>query len=236
MEGKKTFHTTAILLAGGSGKRMQSKVAKQFLEIGGHPLIWYSLKCFQDSPLIDDIVIVTSAGAVDYCRDTFCSSGCFTKVKAVARGGRERYDSVYAGLCACGPADYVLIHDSARPFIDGEILERLVDQVRKNRACVAGMPSKDTVNLVDDNGQVLDTPDRSGVWIVQTPQAFEYSLIRRAHEILREKPGGLDGITDDAMVLKRALGISSYMVRGSYRNLKVTTPEDLLTAEALLSI
>lgn len=223
---------TAIVLAAGRGKRMNSKVQKQFLELGGKPVLYYSLNCFQQSSLVTDIILVTGAESVAFCKEEIVEKYGFTKVKKVIPGGKERYDSVYEGLLSCENSDFVLIHDGARPFITQEILERGMTGVRETGACVIGMPSKDTVKVSDENGFVQETPERNLVWSVQTPQIFEYSLIRNAHEKIRCE--NMTGITDDAMVVERASGTKIRLVEGSYKNLKITTPEDLDIAEIFL--
>lgn len=225
---------TAIVLAAGRGKRMNSKIQKQFLEIGGKPVLYYSLRCFQESPLIDDIILVTGEDAVAYCKEEIVDKYRFSKVSRVIPGGRERYDSVYAGLLACRNSDYVLIHDGARPFITEAILERGMAGVRETGACVIGMPSKDTVKLSDEAGFVSETPDRKTVWTIQTPQIFSYPLIRQAHEDIRKKD--MSQITDDAMVVEQESGAKIRLVEGSYMNLKITTPEDLSVADIFLNI
>ena len=151
---------TAIVLAAGQGKRMHSKIQKQFLEIQGYPVLYYSLRCFQESPLIQDIILVTGEDALSYCKEEIVKKYGFTKVSNVIAGGKERYDSVYAGLCACKDCRYVLIHDGARPFITEEIIERGLEKVKETGACVVGMPSKDTIKLSDAEGYVKETPDR----------------------------------------------------------------------------
>ena len=225
---------TAIVLAAGQGKRMHSKIQKQFLEIGGKPVLYYSLRCFQDSPLIDDIILVTGEDALSYCRSEIVDRYGFTKVSRIVQGGKERYDSVYAGLLACEDTDYVLIHDGARPFITEEILRRGMEGVKETGACVIGMPSKDTVKLSDAAGFVSETPDRKTVWTIQTPQIFSYNLIKSAHDSIRRKD--MSQITDDAMVVEQESGTRIRLVEGSYMNLKITTPEDLNVAEIFLQI
>ena len=224
---------TAIVLAAGQGKRMHSKIQKQFLELQGYPVLYYSLKCFQESPLITDIVLVTGEESIAYCKTEIVEKYGFTKVKAVTAGGKERYDSVYAGLLQCEDCEYVFIHDGARPFVTEEILQRGMEKVRETGACVVGMPSKDTVKIVDACGVVEETPDRSRVWTVQTPQIFSYPLIRRTHESIRTK--SMKNITDDAMIVEKETGVSVAVSEGSYKNIKITTPEDLCIAEAFLS-
>ena len=122
---------TAIVLAAGQGKRMHSKIQKQFLEVKNHPVLYYSLKCFQESPLIQDIIVVTGEDVLSYCKDKIVEKYAFTKVKKIIPGGKERYDSVYAGLLACEDCDYVFIHDGARPFINDDILQRAYNEVVK---------------------------------------------------------------------------------------------------------
>lgn len=223
---------TAIVLAAGQGKRMNSKVQKQFLELGGKPLLYYSLKCFQDSGMIRDIILVTGAEAVPFCKEEIVEKYGLTKVTKVIPGGKERYDSVYEGLLSCENSDFVLIHDGARPFITEEIIRRGIQGVEKTGACVIGMPSKDTVKIADTQGYVAETPDRSTVWTIQTPQIFEYRLIREAHEKIRCRD--MSAITDDAMVVEQETGVKVALVEGSYKNIKITTPEDLDIAEIFL--
>ena len=223
---------TAIVLAAGQGKRMNSKVQKQFLELGGKPLLYYSLKCFQDSGMIRDIILVTGAESVPFCKEEIVEKYGLTKVTKVIPGGKERYDSVYEGLLSCENSDFVLIHDGARPFITEEIIRRGIQGVEKTGACVIGMPSKDTVKIADTQGYVAETPERSSVWTVQTPQIFEYNLIREAHEKIRCRD--MSAITDDAMVVEQETGVKIVLVEGSYKNLKITTPEDLDIAEIFL--
>ena len=228
----KNVKTAAIVLAAGQGKRMHSKVQKQFLEIQGYPVLYYSLRCFQESPLIQDIILVTGEESISYCKEEIVQKYGFTKVSAVIPGGKERYDSVYAGLCECRDCEYVLIHDGARPFVTEEILKRGLQKVKETGACVIGMPSKDTVKLSDEEGYVKETPNRKCVWTIQTPQIFSYSLIREAHDSIRQKD--MSKITDDAMVAEHETGVKIRFSEGSYRNIKITTPEDLVIAEAFL--
>ena len=221
----------AIVLAAGSGSRMQSKTAKQYLPLDGKPLIYYALEQFQEST-VDSIVLVVSQGQEEYCRKEIVEQYGFSKVSEIVAGGKERYDSVYAGLTALTGCDYVLIHDGARPFLDQEIIGRVIDEVLKSKACIAAMPAKDTIKIANEESVAIETPDRSRLWQVQTPQAFEYALIKKAYENILAQ--NTLGITDDAQVLERATGKCSKLVQGSYRNIKVTTPEDLLVAEAFL--
>ena len=221
----------ALVLAGGSGSRMNTKTAKQYLLLDGKPLIYYALRQFQDSA-VEKIVLVVAEGQEDYCRNEIVERYGFTKVCAIVPGGNERYLSVYAGLKALTDADYVLIHDGARPCVDQNIIRRTIDTVAKEQACVVGMPVKDTIKIVDEQQVAQKTPDRRRLWQVQTPQAFSYDLIRRAYDVVIAS--GEQAVTDDAQVLELAFGKTCRLIEGSYRNIKVTTPEDLDIAKIFL--
>lgn len=225
-------HYTAIVLAGGSGKRMKSKVHKQYLLLGNKPLLYYSLKAFDESE-VSSVILVTGAGEEDYCRREIVEKYGIRKVKAIVPGGKERYHSVYEGLKAAEGTDYVLIHDGARPFIDQEIIKKCMAAVLETPACVVGMPVKDTIKIVDEENRAVATPKRSSVWQIQTPQSFSYSLIREAYAKMLEAEDTM--ITDDAMVLEKVTGQKVKVLEGSYRNMKITTPEDLIVAEAYLA-
>ena len=218
--------------SGGRPGQMHSKIQKQFLEIGGKPVLYYSLHCFQESPLIQDIILVMGEEMISYCEQEIVKKYGFSKVRKVTAGGKERYDSVYAGLLCCQDTDYVYIHDGARPFITEEMVLRGYEAVKRTNACVMGMPSKDTVKLADSSGYIKETPDRKIVWNIQTPQIFSYDLIRGAYESIRKKD--MTGVTDDAMVVEQETGTKILLVEGSYQNIKITTPEDLAIAEAFL--
>lgn len=223
---------TAIVLAAGQGKRMNSKVQKQFLLLKGKPLLYYSLDSLQKSGEVQEIIVVTGKESIEFCQKEIIELYGFSKVSKIIAGGKERYDSVYQGLLACEDTDYVLIHDGARPFLSQEIIRRTKEAVIAFGACVVGMPSKDTVKIADQEQMVSVTPKRALVWTIQTPQAFQYDVIREAHEIAREY--NMEEITDDAMVVERYKNRKIRLVEGSYENIKITTPEDLLIAEKIL--
>lgn len=227
----------AVCLAAGQGKRMESNVQKQYLLIHGKPVLYYALKAFQDSP-VDEIILVVGAGEEEYCQKEIVDKYGFTKVKAIAVGGKERYHSVFSGLQMVKEADYVLIHDGARPFLTQEIIERCIEGAKEYKACVAGMPVKDTIKLADAEGNIESTPERSKVWMIQTPQAFEYSLIKEAYTTLIEQESkGIKTsipVTDDAMVIEYFLNQKVHLVYGSYENIKITTPEDMRIAEVFV--
>ena len=221
----------AIVLAAGSGKRMNSQVHKQYLIIQDRPVLYYSLKAFEDSA-VDEIVLVVGKGEEKFCRKEIVDKYRISKVKAIVEGGKERYHSVFEGLKQTSDADYVLIHDGARPFVNQDIIRRCMQEVQKYQACVVGMPVKDTIKIADEEGYAKQTPDRKNVWMIQTPQTFSYALIYEAYEEMLKTED--TAITDDAMVLERIKGKKSKLIEGSYRNIKITTPEDLLIANVYL--
>ena len=215
----------AIVLAAGQGKRMNSKVQKQFLLIKEKPILYYTLCAFENSELITDVILVTGKDEIEYCQKEIVDKYGFEKVRKIVAGGKERYHSVHNGIQSIDEAEYVFIHDGARPFVNSEIIARAYEAVAEHKACVVGMPVKDTIKIADEEGFAAQTPDRKKVWQVQTPQTFEYHLIKGAYEkLMIEEP---EGITDDAMVVETMTEYKVKLVEGSYRNIKITTPEDL---------
>lgn len=232
------IRTTAIVLAAGQGKRMQSSVHKQYLLIREKPILYYSLKAFEDSE-IDDIILVVGEGEESFCKKEIVDRYGLRRIRAVVEGGKERYHSVAYGLRAiCWPCDYVFIHDGARPFLDGAIIKRALEEVIESGACVVGMPVKDTIKIADDEGFVVSTPNRSRTWQIQTPQVFARQLIAKAYEKLlaQEQELSAEGVTvtDDAMVVEYFMKVPVKLVPGSYINIKITTPEDLKVAEVFV--
>ena len=225
-------HCTAVVLSAGQGKRMGASVQKQYIELEGKPVIYYTLKAFQDSEIIDDIVLVVGAGQIAYVKEDIVDFYGFTKVTSIVEGGKDRYDSVWAGLNTIPEGGYTFIHDGARLFVNEEILQRGYETVKEFKACVAGMPCKDTIKLVDGDAFAKETPDRKYVWAVQTPQIFETSLIKEAYG--RLMAAGNINVTDDAMVVEQTMGLPVKLFEGSYKNIKITTPEDLEIAKIFL--
>lgn len=222
---------TAIVLAAGQGKRMGTKVQKQYLEISGKPVLFYSLDVFQKSELIDEVVLVVGKEQEEYCWKEIVEKYNMTKVSKIVEGGAERYNSVWHGLQEIEDG-FVFIHDGARPFVSEEILLRAYDVVQKEKACVVGMPVKDTIKIADENAFAKETPNRNYVWMVQTPQVFETALVKEAYGLLMQKE--TIHVTDDAMVVEQVLGKRVKLVEGSYENIKITTPEDLKVAEVFV--
>lgn len=220
---------TAIVLAAGKGSRMQSAVPKQYLELCGKPVLYYSLAAFEES-FIDEIILVAGKDDISYCKEQIVERYGFQKVTKIIVGGAERYLSVYQGLLAAEKADYIYIHDGARPFVDAAILSDAKACVEQYQACVAGMPVKDTIKIVDAEDFAKETPERKYVWQVQTPQVFSYALVREAYDMLMEDQDAYS-VTDDAMVVETMLNYPVKLFQASYKNIKITTPEDLQIAE-----
>ena len=185
---------TAIVLAAGSGKRMNSKVHKQYLIIQDRPVLYYSLKAFEDSA-VDEIVLVVGKGEEKFCRKEIVDKYGISKVKAIVEGGKERYHSVFEGLKQTSDADYVLIHDGARPFVNQDIIRRCMQEVQKYQACVVGMPVKDTIKIADEEGYAKQTPDRKNVWMIQTPVLGDKAVVDGIVEVAHV--GGRVGLVAD---------------------------------------
>lgn len=224
----------AVILAAGQGKRMNSSVPKQYLLLGGRPVLYYALEAFQKSEVIDEIILVVGHGQIEYCESEFVVKYGFSKIAKVIEGGNERYLSVYCGIKEAEGADNVFIHDGARPFVTQSIIERSFNMVREYEACVVGVPVKDTIKIIDEDGFASHTPDRKHVWAIQTPQSFKYNLLSKAY--LKLMDTDQTGITDDAMVVERMLGRKVKVVMGDYKNIKITTPEDLVIGEQYLTL
>lgn len=235
--------TYAIIVAAGVGHRMGGPVAKQFLPLDGQPVLYHTLCAFEQSEA-DECIIVTGSGDVPYVRENFAQSGEFTKISAVIPGGRERFDSVAAGVeyvlrnCGAQDEDRVLIHDGVRALVTPEVINRVINALSQYKACCPGVAVKDTVRTVDSDGCGSRTLARRDLRIIQTPQGFRLGTIAAAHERFAGerilKPGCEAEITDDVMLVEKYLDIKAYIVDGSYENIKLTTPEDLLFAEAIL--
>ena len=223
---------TAIVLAAGQGKRMGTSVQKQYLEIAGKPVLYYSLQTFEKSHLIDEVILVVGEGQKEYCEQEIIVKFGFRKIKKIVQGGKERYHSVWNGLNEVNGEGYVFIHDGARPFVSEEILKRAYEEVVVHQACVVGMPVKDTIKIVDAEEFTESTPNRDRLWLIQTPQVFENSLVKRAYAKLMEQED--IQVTDDAMVVEQMLHHRVKLVKGSYENIKITTPEDLEIASVFV--
>ena len=223
----------AIVLAGGAGHRMHSDIPKQYMDVNGRPVLFYSLKQFQECRFIDGIILVTRPEDIEYCRSTFVEKYSFDKITSIVAGGDERYKSVMNGLAQIEDADYIFVHDGARPCITQNILTSLYDDVKKHRSTVAAVLSKDTVRISDEMGFGDSTPARNRVWIIQTPQVFEAKLLIEAYNRMKQSDSEL-AVTDDAMVVETFSGVKTHMCETTYTNIKITTPEDIFTIEEFL--
>ncbi len=222
---------SVIIAASGTGKRMKSAVAKQYIELKGRPVLSYTLEAFDKSSHIDEIIIVCGGNDIEYVKHKIVEKYGFGKVKAVVGGGKERQDSVYNGLKAVSEdCDIVLIHDGVRPFIEDKYIAELIKSAYECGGCVMGVRVKDTIKVCDEIGNITDTPERSTLWAAQTPQCFKYDVIMKAYKSAFAE--GYYG-TDDSMLAERT-GVRIKMVEGSYNNIKLTTPEDLDLGEKIL--
>ena len=202
---------SVIIVAAGSGKRMKSTIAKQYIELKGRTILSYTVETFEKSDNIDEIILVTSQEAIDFVTKNIVNKYQFTKVKAVVAGGAER-------------------HDGFRPFVNDSYITKLESIAMEFGACVLGAPVKDTIKICDSEGYIVDTPNRSTLWLAQTPQCFKYDVIINAYEKAYKE--GYTG-TDDSVLVEKT-GVKVKMVEGDYNNIKITTPEDLYIGEVIL--
>ena len=210
---------------------MKSDISKQFLMLHNRPVITYALEAFEQCSEIDEIVVVVASDELEYFKTNILDKFNFHKVKGLIAGGLERQQSAYNGIKSVSQdCEIILIHDGARPFVSNKTIIDCINEAKLYGAVSAGMPSKDTIKLVDQNNIVTSTPPRERVWQTQTPQAFKRALIVEAHEIAKSK--GVTA-TDDAMLVE-VLGHPVKMVAAAYENIKITTPEDLVIGEQLI--
>lgn len=221
----------AIIVAGGSGKRMGMNIKKQFIEMDGKEILAHTIEVFNQCKVIDDIIVVVGQEDRQRVQEEIISKYEYHKVTQVIEGGKERQDSVYNGLMAVkDDIEYVMVHDGARPFISPVVIEKALQTTKEKKATVVAVPVKDTIKIINKSHKVEDTPNRSTLWSVQTPQSFDKELLIRAYSYAKEK--GL-AVTDDSMVVE-AYGSEVYVVEGEYNNIKITTVEDLVLGQAIL--
>jgi 2-C-methyl-D-erythritol 4-phosphate cytidylyltransferase len=222
--------TSVIIPAAGLGRRMKASVSKQYLQLNGKPVLAHTLDVFEKCSLIDEIVLVINPEEQQLCQDQVIGVYSYSKIKLVA-GGETRQESVYAGLKAVNQQTrIVLIHDGARPLISESVICKSIEETIKYRATVVGVPAKNTIKVISDDGFVEATPDRNYLVEIQTPQTFDYDLIKEAHQKALES--GVSG-TDDAFLVEW-LKVPVKIVVGDYTNIKITTPEDLTIAESII--
>jgi len=221
----------AVVPAAGCGNRMGSDIKKQFLALDGIPILGYALRVLEASQSVQAVVVAVGEGEEEYCRQAVVDKLGLRKITAIVSGGKERQDSVYSGLLAlAADTDIVVIHDGVRPLLSVENLEQVIGDALKYGAATCAVPVKDTVKMAREGGFVGKTLPRNRLWLTQTPQAFQYQVILEAHRLAREQNFSA---TDDAALVER-LGLAVKLVDGNYRNIKITTPEDLIVAAAML--
>lgn len=223
--------TGVIIVAGGKGTRIGGQTKKQYLTIAGKEILAHTIEAFEKVSVVDEIVLVVGEEDIRYVENEIVQRYGYTKVTQIVAGGKERKDSVWNGICVLGDyVDYIMIHDGARPFIQEKEIKACLEGAVKEGAALVAVPVKDTIKQVDSKGMVVGTPERSTLWAVQTPQAFERELLVEAH--LHGQRMRVEA-TDDAMLVE-ALGRKVWVVEGDYRNIKITTPEDLVIGEVFV--
>lgn len=222
---------TALIPAAGMGRRMGKSVAKQFLPLGDKPMLAHTLLAFQRASEIDEIIPILSEEDMEHCLKDVIEAFHITKVRTLVVGGKERQDSVFNGIRKLEKdASVVIVHDGVRPFVTADMVRECIDHAKKGECVTVGVPLKDTIKVVDDHGVIQQTLERSKLWAIQTPQAFPAKVLRKAHEDSYKH--GV-AATDDASLVERS-GVAVRVIMGSYENIKITTPEDLIFAEEIL--
>ena len=221
-----------VIVAAGTGSRMNMEINKQFIKLEGKEIIAYTIEKFYNNSNIEDIVVVVKEDESEFFKKEILDKYNFKNVK-IAYGGKERQDSVYNGLKLLDEkCDVVLIHDGARPFVSDKIIDKSIEEAKEHKAIVVGVPVKDTIKVIDNDKNIVDTPNRSVLWAVQTPQTFDYNILIDAYkDAFKNKFYG----TDDAMLVER-IGYKVKMLEGSYNNIKITTQEDLNIGSQILRV
>ena len=221
---------SVVIVSAGRGSRMKADINKQFLKLQNKEVIVHTIDKFYNNENIGEIIVVVREDEAEFFKINIIEKYGYKNIK-IAFGGSERQDSVYNGLKMVDEnCKIVLIHDGARPFVNNETIDSAIESAKENKCVIVGVPVKDTIKVIDENNNVCDTPDRSTLWSIQTPQVFDYSLIMKAHEKARED--NYYG-TDDSMLMEY-FGQKVKVVEGSYNNIKITTPEDLKIGEEIL--
>lgn len=222
----------AIIVAAGKGIRMSSAGRKQYIALGGIPMLSRTLSVFDRCDRIDRIIMAVPEDDIDFCRNEIIPAAKMKNNTILVSGGTRRQDSVYNSLKAIETDDgIVLIHDGVRPFVNPEHLVACIKGAQEHGACILGIPAFDTVKHVNKKNEIVETKKREPLWLAQTPQAFQLQLIRKAHEIAKQE--GFTG-TDDASLVER-LGEIVKIIPGSRNNIKITNQEDLKLAHAILN-
>ena len=227
---RKKFKSVGIILAAGSGKRMNMEIPKQYMILNNKPLFIHSVISYQESK-VDEIIVVVSSGEREHCRDIVDKFKIKKKVYFV-EGGSERYLSVYNALKFCESQNYdiVSIHDCARPMITKEFINKSLKEAFEYDSSVLAVSVKDTVKRANKDMFVEETLDRDNLYIIQTPQSFKFKLLKMSYDLLMENEVCQKGITDDAMVVERMTEVKVKLTKGFYENIKITTQEDIVLA------
>ena len=213
----------AIIVCSGIGKRMESDIPKQFIEIKNKPIVCYTIDKFERCNKIDEIIIVTNKEYIDFFKENIVKKYNYKKIKNIVVGGKERFNSVYNGLNEIKDKNsIVLIHDGVRPFVEEKHIKNIIDEVEKHNACILGVKVKDTIKICKDNF-IKNTPNRDNIWLAQTPQCFKYDIIKKAYDYVIENN---IAVTDDASAVEH-INHKVMIVEGSYENIKITTKDDI---------
>jgi len=231
--------TAAIIPAAGAGKRIKSNIKKPYLILDNKPILVHTIQAIIRPGLVDSIVVVVAPGDRQYCIEKIIKPYNFQTHIDLVEGGKTRQESVFNGLqLVSKDCDIVLIHDSVRPFVDSELIERLLTAAEQFGAATAAVPVKDTIKIADEDGFVLDTPARKNLWATQTPQTFRYEIIKKAYQKVKnmssDEVKDTTKATDDAALVEQ-LGYKVKIIKGNYQNIKITTPEDLEFARFLIN-
>jgi len=222
----------ALIPSAGVGKRMGARTSKQFLDIDNRPILAQTLSRFEESQKVTEVYIVVSKKEETRCRRDIVERYNLKKVVKIVIGGMERQDSVKNGLDAVGSeCDIVMIHDGVRPFVTSQLIDEAISNTCLYDATVVAVPVKDTVKTISPHGEIVETLEREKIWLAQTPQTFKYDIIKRAYKNAYDN--NIYG-TDDSYLVE-LLGIKVRIIRGTYENMKITTPEDLVVARAFFS-
>ncbi|RDY25112.1 2-C-methyl-D-erythritol 4-phosphate cytidylyltransferase [Romboutsia weinsteinii] len=221
---------SALIVAAGSGKRMNAGINKQFIKLKNKEIIAYTIESFCKNENIDEIVVCIKKDEEEFFKEHILDKYKFKNIR-IAYGGKERQDSIYNGLKEVNKnCDIILVHDGARPFVDNRIINESIESAKEKKAVVVGVPVKDTIKIVNED-IVESTPERSTLWAAQTPQAFKYKLLVEAYE--EAYKNNYYG-TDDSMLVEN-MGQKVTMIMGSYENIKITSPEDINFGEQILN-
>lgn len=222
---------SAVIVAGGKGKRMGQGINKQFIKLGDREILAITLEAFNNSEIINEIVVVISDDEIEFCRRNIVEKYQLNKVVKIIPGGSERQESVYNGLKECSAnTEIVLIHDGARPFITKSLIAESASCASESGACTVAVPIKDTLKMVDSNNRIVGSLKREEIYSIQTPQAFKMDLIMEGH---RRAYSENWKVTDDTSIVEK-MGQPVKVVLGTYFNIKLTTPEDLIIGESIL--